>query len=51
VGTHLKVLKTAADQAGVKAVAYFEKGTPESALKVARKWLGAENVHIFEAPK
>lgn len=51
LGTHLKVLKTAADQAGVKALAYFEKGTPESALKVARKWLGAENVHIFEAPK
>ena len=47
----LKVLKTAADDRGVKALAYFENGTPESVLKVARKQLGVENVHIFERPK
>jgi hypothetical protein len=51
LGHHLNVLKKAAEQAGVKAVAYFAKGTPESVLKVARKRLGAENVHIFEDVK
>lgn len=48
LGKQLSILKTTADERGVKAVAYFEKGTSESALKVARRRLGAENVHIFE---
>lgn len=48
VGKQLQILQKAAEQAGVKALAYFAKGTPEEVLKVARKKLGAENVHIFE---
>ncbi|MBK7926931.1 MAG: RHS repeat-associated core domain-containing protein [Bryobacterales bacterium] len=48
LGHHLKVLKAAAEQAGVKAQAYFATGTPESVLKVARKRLGEENVFEFE---
>lgn len=48
VGRQLQILKEAADRAGVKAAAYFAKETPESVLKVARRRLGAENVHIFE---
>lgn len=48
LGHHLKVLKAAAEQAGVKAQAYFAKGTPESVLKIARKRLGEENVFEFE---
>jgi len=51
VGRQLQILKAAAEQAGVKAVAYFAKGTPEEVLKVARKKLGGENVHIFEDVK
>ena len=51
VGRQLQRLKAAADQKGVKAMAYFAKGTPESVLKVARKWLGKENVKIFEDVK
>lgn len=51
VGRQLQILKAAADRAGVKAVAYFAKGTPEAVLKVARRRLGAENVHIFEDVK
>jgi hypothetical protein len=37
----------AADEKGVKTMAYFAKGTSESVLKVARKWLGTENVKNF----
>lgn len=48
LGHHLKVLKTAAEQAGVKSQAYFEKGTPESVLKITRKRLGDDNVFEFE---
>ncbi len=51
VGRQLQILQKAAEQAGVKAEAYFAKGTPESVLKVARRRLGAENVHIFEDVK
>jgi hypothetical protein len=48
VGRQLQILKAAADEKGVKAMAYFAKGTSEPVLKIARKWLGAENVKIFE---
>lgn len=51
VGRQLQILKAAADRAGVKAIAYFAKGTPEEVLKVARRKLGDENVHIFEDVK
>jgi hypothetical protein len=27
---------------------YFEKGTPEAAVNLAQKWLGKENVVVFE---
>jgi hypothetical protein len=37
-------LKYGADQAGVKAQAYFDLGTPESVFIIARRQLGAENV-------
>lgn len=50
LGSKLKVLKAIADERGVKAIAYFEEGTPETALKLARKWLGDENVKIFPPP-
>ena len=47
LGQKLNILKCAASNDGVGAQAYFEKGTPETALNLARKVLGAENVHIF----
>ncbi|MFP8904456.1 polymorphic toxin-type HINT domain-containing protein [Streptomyces atacamensis] len=50
-GQALKINKYAADQAGVRAIYYFEEGTPESALKQARKVFGAENVHTFSMHK
>ena len=48
LGVQLKRLRAAADDAGVEAHAYFETGTPEPALKVARCQLGRDKVHIFE---
>ena len=51
VGRQLQILKAAADEKGVKTVAYFAKGTSESVLKVARRWLGKENVKIFKDVK
>lgn len=47
LGQKLHILKWAAGNDGVGAQAYFEEGTPESALNLARKILGAENVHVF----
>jgi hypothetical protein len=47
LGQKLNILKWAASNDGVGAQAYFEKGTPETALNLARKVLGTENVHIF----
>jgi hypothetical protein len=47
LGDKLGVLKWGAEQAGVSAKAYFEQGTPESALQLARRILGADNVVVF----
>jgi len=48
LGSKLKVLSGTAEQAGVKAMYFFEKGTPEAAIKLAQKWLGKENAVVFE---
>jgi hypothetical protein len=48
LGGDLRYLKNVADQHGVKALAYFEEGTPQDVIDVANKWLGKENVHIFK---
>jgi hypothetical protein len=47
MGQKLRVIRYAADQAGVRAQAYFVDGTPDSVLILASKWLGAENVFTF----
>jgi hypothetical protein len=46
-GRQLQILKSAAREQGVKAMMYLEEGTPEAVIKLAKKWLGAENVVIF----
>jgi RHS repeat-associated protein len=48
LGSKLKQLAGAAEDAGVTAQYYFAKGTPEAAIKLAQKWLGKENVFLFE---
>jgi hypothetical protein len=47
IGSRLRILRYAAEQAGVPAHAYFEHGTGESALNLARRRLGPENVFTF----
>lgn len=47
LGSRMKILKEAADEAGVGAKAYFEEGTPQAAIDLAKKWLGPDNVHTF----
>jgi hypothetical protein len=49
-GKNMKVLKEYADQAGQTAQFYYQTGTPESVLNIARKWLGANNVKPFNLP-
>ncbi len=44
---NLEVLKEVADEAGVPARAYFEKGSPQILLDEAAKVLGADHVHVF----
>jgi len=44
----LGIVKYAADEKKVESQAYFEKGTPQSALDVAGDVLGKENVFVFE---
>ncbi|MBE8474122.1 hypothetical protein [Streptomyces justiciae] len=46
-GEKCHILKYAAEQQGVRAQVYLEEGTPEPALKLARKILGDANVHTF----
>ena len=46
-GQKTHILKWAAEQQGVRAQMYLEKGTPESVLNLARKILGNGNVHTF----
>ncbi|MGK3963945.1 SpvB/TcaC N-terminal domain-containing protein [Sorangium sp. So ce1667] len=48
LGTQMRVLKEAADMRGVEARAAFERGTPQAAIDVAAKWLGAKNVMVFD---
>ena len=47
-GQKLNILKRVADAKGVKAMAYFEKGTPQSVIDVAKRQLGENNVVVFE---
>jgi hypothetical protein len=47
LGGALRVQKALASLRGVNALAYFEEGTPEEALALARRWLGDDNVKIF----
>lgn len=47
-GRQLQRLRTAADQAGVEALFYFEKGTPQSVIDFTKKRLGEGNVFTFE---
>ncbi|MDQ6772984.1 MAG: WXG100 family type VII secretion target [Candidatus Dormibacteraeota bacterium] len=47
-GGKLRILRYAADQAGVPAQYYFAKGTPHAVLDLAAKQLGSENVFVFE---
>jgi hypothetical protein len=51
LGTRLKVLAAAAEQAGVKAQYYFARGTSLEAFQLAEKWLGKGNVHWYELPQ
>ena len=46
-GEKCHILKYAAEQQGVRAQVYLEEGTPEPALRLARKILGDGNVHTF----
>ena len=47
LGDRMKTLKEAATDRGVTALAFFEEGTPQSAIDIARRWLGDANVQIF----
>jgi RHS repeat-associated protein len=51
LGTRLKVLAAAAEEAGVKAQYFFARGTPVEAFRLAEKWLGKGNVHWYELPQ
>ncbi|GDY33987.1 hypothetical protein [Gandjariella thermophila] len=47
LGQKLNILKWKAGQDGVGAQAFFEEGTPENVLAIARRILGPDNVHTF----
>ncbi|WP_232455220.1 filamentous hemagglutinin N-terminal domain-containing protein [Burkholderia ubonensis] len=51
LGQELRIYQTIADQRGVSAQAYFAEGTPQSAINLATKILGAGNVKIFPGSK
>jgi RHS repeat-associated protein len=51
LGTQLKVLAAAAEQAGVRAQYFFARGTSPEAFRLAEKWLGKGNVHWYELPR
>ena len=44
----LMVMKEVADKRGVAAKAYFTSDTPADIVELARKKLGADNVHLFD---
>jgi hypothetical protein len=48
LGQKLSILQHAADRTGVPAQAYFERGTPQSAIEVTQKILGDDNVFLFD---
>jgi hypothetical protein len=48
LGLKLKVLSGVAERIGVRAMYFFEKGTPLEAIRLAEKWLGKDNVVVFE---
>jgi filamentous hemagglutinin len=47
LGEQMKILKYGADRDEVRALAYFEEGTPQEVLDLAKKWLGDGNVFPF----
>ena len=47
LGQKIQRLKIYAEQNGKTAQYYFTDGTPDSAVNLARRWLGEENVFIF----
>ena len=47
-GRQLQVLKEVAKQNGTVAQMYLEEGTPETAINLAKKWLGEANVFTFK---
>ncbi|NUA32231.1 DUF637 domain-containing protein, partial [Cupriavidus basilensis] len=47
LGQELRIYQAIADQRGVSAQAYFAEGTPQSAINLATKILGAGNVKVF----
>ncbi|WP_230941382.1 beta strand repeat-containing protein [Burkholderia diffusa] len=51
LGQELRIYQTIANQRGVSAEAYFAEGTPQSAINLATKILGADNVKIFPGSK
>jgi filamentous hemagglutinin len=51
LGQELRIYQAIADQRGVSAQAYFAEGTPQSAINLATKILGAGNVKIFTGSK
>ncbi|MFJ3464517.1 hemagglutinin repeat-containing protein [Achromobacter spanius] len=48
LGQELRIYKAIAEQRGVSAEAYFAEGTPQSAIDLATKVLGKNNVKIFK---
>ncbi|WP_156545903.1 hypothetical protein [Cupriavidus sp. D384] len=51
LGQKLRIYQAIADQRGVAAQAYFAEGTPQSAINLATKIPGADNVKIFPGVK
>jgi hypothetical protein len=47
-GRQMQRLQSAAESTGTKGQFYYDQGTPESILNIARKWLGSENVIPFK---
>ncbi|MBF6127781.1 hypothetical protein [Nocardia brasiliensis] len=47
LGQKLSILKWGAEQEGRTAQAYFESGTPQDAIDLAKRVLGDDNVKIF----
>lgn len=50
-GTQMKKLTWYAESQGGTAQFYYQQGTPEAILNIARRWLGSENVIPYNLPK